>query len=325
MTVRRETVLASITDERQRDLEALAQRMDREMAAANGNKTLLLALHDQARAERAAINKKWDEKEAQEAVKNEAARLEAAKKAQAQAKEAFEEVKRTNWDAAWFAEVDQRMKSLGTGVQQMARTISGVFDSAMGSLGSNLTAVLTRTKSLTQGMKDLGREILQSVVGGIVQAGLKWIQMEIMKATMSKAMAAASLAVTAPIAAAQAALWTTPATLATIATFGGAAAMAPGEIAGSIALTKALASFEVGTPRVPRDMLAQIHSGEGIIPKNFMDGIRSGELSLGGPGAGGGGSHTASVALGSDIIRLLKTEGSALVKIVQNQGQVAFS
>lgn len=325
LTVRRETVLASISDERQRDLEALAQRTDREMAAANGNKALLLALHDQARADRAAINKKWDEKEAQEAIKLEKTNLETAKKNQEIARAAFEEVKKTTFTGAWFAEVDQRMKTLGTGVQQVARTMSSVFDSAMGSLGNNLTAVLTRTKSLTQGMKDLGREILSSVVGGIVSAALKWVQMEVMKATMSKAMAAASLAVTAPIAAAQSALWTAPATFATIATFGGAAAMAPGEIAASLAMTKALASFEVGTPRVPHDMLAQIHSGEGIIPKNFMDGIRSGELSLGGPSAGGSGSHSLALVAGPDIIRALKTEGRALVQITDNQKAVSFA
>ena len=91
-----------------------------------------------------------------------------------------------------------------------------------------------------------------------------------------------------------------------------------------MALTKALASFEVGTPRVPRDMLAQIHSGEGIIPKNFMDGIRSGELTLGGPGAASE-SHSASLVLPDDIVAMLAQRGSALVKIVQNQGQLGFS
>jgi hypothetical protein len=40
-------------------------------------------------------------------------------------------------------------------------------------------------------------------------------------------------------------------------------------------------SFAVGTPYVPYDMLANIHQGEAIIPKNFNDGIKSGDLTLG--------------------------------------------
>ena len=38
----------------------------------------------------------------------------------------------------------------------------------------------------------------------------------------------------------------------------------------------------VGTPELPRDMPIFAHKGEGIIPATFMDGIRSGELSLSG-------------------------------------------
>jgi len=38
--------------------------------------------------------------------------------------------------------------------------------------------------------------------------------------------------------------------------------------------------FAVGTPRVPQDMLTTVHKDEGIIPATFMDGIRSGALSL---------------------------------------------
>lgn len=51
-------------------------------------------------------------------------------------------------------------------------------------------------------------------------------------------------------------------------------------------------SFAVGTPNVPSDMTAQIHKGEGIVPATFMDGIRQGQLTLGGPGAGSGGAPT---------------------------------
>ena len=40
-------------------------------------------------------------------------------------------------------------------------------------------------------------------------------------------------------------------------------------------------SFAVGTPSVPYDMTANIHQGEIIVPKNFSDGLRNGDLQMG--------------------------------------------
>ena len=97
---------------------------------------------------------------------------------------------------------------------------------------------------------------------------------------------------------------------------------------GSLAMTKALVlpSFDIGTPTVPHDMVAQIHKGETIVPATFAEGIRRGEMTLGGPGGGQAGSnHSASLVLGSDILAVLQSEGRALVKIVQNQGRVSFA
>jgi hypothetical protein len=42
------------------------------------------------------------------------------------------------------------------------------------------------------------------------------------------------------------------------------------------------AGYAVGTARVPYDMVTTVHEDEGVIPKTFMDSIRSGELTLGG-------------------------------------------
>ena len=40
-------------------------------------------------------------------------------------------------------------------------------------------------------------------------------------------------------------------------------------------------SFDVGTPYVPQDQLAQIHKGEMIVPATFAEGIRRGDMALG--------------------------------------------
>lgn len=87
---------------------------------------------------------------------------------------------------------------------------------------------------------------------------------------------------------------------------------------GAVMKMNGVPSFDVGTPRVPRDMLAQIHEGEMIIPKTFAQGMRDGEVPM-------GGGRSASLVLGSDIIRVLKNEGRALVQITENQGKVSFS
>jgi len=47
-----------------------------------------------------------------------------------------------------------------------------------------------------------------------------------------------------------------------------------------------LPSFAVGSLNVPKDMTANIHKGEMIIPKPFAESVRSGEATVGG-GSGG--------------------------------------
>lgn len=71
-------------------------------------------------------------------------------------------------------------------------------------------------------------------------------------------------------------------------TFGVSLLAIPGIIAGVAAQVAVLEgaraiinSFDVGSPYVERDQLAQIHKGEIIVPRSMADGIRSGDMSLG--------------------------------------------
>ena len=271
--------IASITDEVEREREKRSAQYQEEVTKAQGNKALLLAVNAKYAQDLQEIDRKAEEKKSA-----------AIKKEVEDRKKAYDEelsAGRT-WGKAWEKEVTDRIKGQQTAFQVMAKSLSGMMDGITNSLASGITGAITRTKSLTAAIKDVGREILQSVVGGIVKAGLQWVETEVMKATIGKAMMAASLAATVPMATAQAAIWSAPASLATIATFGGAAAAAPEAIMGSLAMTKALAlpSFDIGTPTVPHDMVAQIHKGETIVPATFAEGIRRGEMTLGGPGGG---------------------------------------
>jgi hypothetical protein len=52
--------------------------------------------------------------------------------------------------------------------------------------------------------------------------------------------------------------------------------------------TIASQQFAVGSPDIPRDMVANVHKGETIIPETFADSIRKGDLTLSGQGGQGG-------------------------------------
>lgn len=49
-----------------------------------------------------------------------------------------------------------------------------------------------------------------------------------------------------------------------------------------------VSELAVGSGNIPSNMLSMLHRGEAVVPKTFMDAIRSGELALTGGGAGGG-------------------------------------
>lgn len=67
--------------------------------------------------------------------------------------------------------------------------------------------------------------------------------------------------------------------------------------------TLSAGGFASGTSLVPSDMLANIHKGEGVIPKDFMTAIRSGELTLGGPKGSGSHGNTVYINIEGSVIR----------------------
>lgn len=81
-----------------------------------------------------------------------------------------------------------------------------------------------------------------------------------------------------------------------------------------------LPSFDVGTTSVPRDMVAQVHKGEMIVPSAFADGVRRGDVAIGGQQGAVPQARGVYVDLEARVLDALKRNGSALVEI--NAGNV---
>jgi hypothetical protein len=200
--------------------------------------------------------------------------------------------------------VVQLQNQFGTVAQQMATTFADVFNSAISSISNGITGLIMGTMSWGQALAMIGTTILTTIVQSIVQMGVRWVATQILMATVGKAIMAASLAATIPIAVASSAVWATPATLATIASYGSAAAAAPAFILGAqgAVLAQSLAAFREGGYTGngnPNDVAGVVHRGEYVVPADAVD--RIGLSSLNAMASGGvsdAGAFTSAAAPG---------------------------
>jgi hypothetical protein len=134
--------------------------------------------------------------------------------------------------------------NLKSGFQSLGEIAANGVGSAFASINHHLTAALTLTQSWGQSLWGVAQTMLTSVVGAIVQVSTQWVARKLIEFTVGKSLAAASaaanLAIATPVAAKLALLWTPAATMATIATLGGAAAQAPLSMAGATAAAQAV-------------------------------------------------------------------------------------
>ena len=192
----------------------------------------------------------------------------------------------------------------GSWAQQTAATFSNVFNTAISSISNGITGLIMGTMTWGQALAAIGNTILTTIIQSIVQMGVRWVATQILMATVGKALAAASVAATVPMAAAQAAVWATPATLSTIASYGTAAAAAPGMIAGAqgLVLAQSLAAFKTGGytgDGNPNDVAGIVHRGEFVVPADVVDRIGLSTLqSMTAAGASDPGAFTSPAAPG---------------------------
>lgn len=202
------------------------------------------------------------------------------------------------------ATVVQLQNQFGSVAQQMASTFADVFNSAISSISNGITGLIMGTMSWGQALAMIGTTILTTIVQSIVQMGVRWVATQILMATVGKSIMAASLAATVPIAAASSAVWATPATLATIASYGSAAAAAPGFILGAqgMVLAQSLAAFREGGytgDGNPNDVAGIVHRGEFVVPADAVDRIGLSTLqAMTAAGASDPGAFTSPAAPG---------------------------
>ena len=91
--------------------------------------------------------------------------------------------------------------------------------------------------------------------------------------------------------------------------------MAPGVSEAALTQVMTYEAFDVGTPEVPRDMTAQIHKGEAIIPAKTAQAWRDGDLGMN-PNGGGGSSLHIHAMDSKDVKRFLTQHGDTIHKIL---------
>lgn len=177
-----------------------------------------------------------------------------------------------------LASMTRARDQIGTIAQQIGQTLSSVIQSAIDGIANSIEGLIMGTMTWADALRNIGMTIVQSLVQAIAKMFAQWIVGMILKATIGRALQAASLAAAAPIAAGLTAIWSTPATLATIASYGAAAAAAPAEIAAAEGLTlgSSLAMFAEGGftgAGGKYDPAGIVHRGEFVMPANAVNRI----------------------------------------------------
>ncbi len=164
--------------------------------------------------------------------------------------------------------------------QQNAATqaAEAAFDS-LGSVASNaLTGIVTGSMSASDAMRSIGMTVLNSVVNSFVQMGMEWVkaavtgstaQIAATAATTSAAVAGTATTTAASVssAAATTAAWTPTAIVASIGSFGGAAAIGIGAVIAAMAMSSSLAGKRKNGGPVSAGSMYQV--GEGGMPEIY--------------------------------------------------------
>lgn len=133
----------------------------------------------------------------------------------------------------------QKLKELNNLASESAQAFQNVFNTAISSISDNITGLIEGTETWGQALRNIGTAILHEIISAIVTMAVRWIATSIMMAIFGTALVEST-------AAAYSAAWTGPAILSAIASYGGAAAAAPGEVMAALAFAPGISALAVG-------------------------------------------------------------------------------
>ncbi|WP_449542228.1 tape measure protein [Enterobacter ludwigii] len=186
------------------------------------------------------------------------------------ARAAIEQQYRDQRNAAMWEEWSQ---------QNLATQAASAAFEAFGNNASNaLTGIITGSMSASEALQSIGSTVLNSVVNTFVQMGMEWVkaavtgssaQIAATAATTSAAVAGTATTTAASVssAAATTAAWTPAAIVASIGSFGGAAAIGIGAVIAAMAMAGGIAGKRKNGGPVSAGSMYQV--GEGGMPEIY--------------------------------------------------------
>ncbi|WP_345725403.1 tail protein (tape measure) [Enterobacter ludwigii] len=156
--------------------------------------------------------------------------------------------------------------------------LAASFESLAGNASNAFTGILTGSMSAQEAMQSLASNALNSLINGFVQMGVEWVksaitgsaaQIAATSATTSAAVAGTATTTAASVssAAATTAAWTPAAIVASIGSFGGAAAIGIGAVIAAMAMSSSLAGKRKNGGPVSAGSMYQV--GEGGMPEIY--------------------------------------------------------
>lgn len=157
--------------------------------------------------------------------------------------------------------------------------LAASFESLAGNASNAFTGILTGSMSAQEAMQSLASNALNSLINGFVQMGVEWVksaitgssaQIAATAATTSAAVAGTATTTAASVssAAATTAAWTPAAIVASIGSFGGAAAIGIGAVIAAMAMAGGIAGKRKNGGPVSAGSMYQV--GEGGMPEIYQ-------------------------------------------------------
>ncbi len=243
-----------------------------------------------------------------------------------------------------FVEMQNQMQTLAENIATMFKDI---VNTAIDATAESIEGLIKGTMTWSQALQNIGDSILNTIISSFAKMAAQWIVNQILMWTVGKALGAASVAATAPMASASAAMWAGPALLSSVASYG--AAVGAGQAALTSGLTANQASVKAfsassgvmaaegglitGPGTGTSDSIpARLSNGEFVIPakkvaefgSGFFEGIRNGAVNALDLGVGAGGGRTAipSVNLAAAAPKVNVQSAQPKVIVVNSQEEL---